>query len=113
MSSVPSNPVPSNPVPAKMTPQSAASLIQGEVANTLTSLNQSATGPQLDMFMQQIGGIISTAISSGDATTLKYARDQIIAHLARVSLGALHQEQVAVANTVITVISVLLKLAVI
>lgn len=112
-------PVPApKPLPAVkkpvIDPTTALNTIRDELTSMLQMVGQNPTQmqAQIDKFMQQINPVIQQAITDGDLTTLRYTKDQIAAHLGRVSLGFLYSQQQLVTNTVVTTLSLLIKVGI-
>jgi len=111
---VPAAPVPAAPVPAAPVPAPTINDVMAEIQKAVkTALgNLKASETQMRQFLASIQGDVEEALESGDVMSLGYIRDRVLMRTARVSLGAIYQQRILVTNTVVSVLEIMLKVAV-
>lgn len=67
---------------------------------------------QMSQFLREIQPDVEQALTDADVMSLGYIRDRIVMRAGRVSLGLIYQQKILVANTVTTVLRILIKVAI-
>lgn len=102
------------PTVNRVTLESGMAEIKEAVNESLDAFGGSARTAQAQMsaFLSQIQPDVEQALAEADVMSLSYLRDQIIMRAGRVSLGLIHQQRMMVANTVVTVLRILIKVGI-
>lgn len=98
----------------KITSQVAMSEVKDAVNASLSSLggNTQAAQTQLAVFLAQIQPDVDQALLDADIMSLGYLRDRLIMRAGRISLGLIYQQRILVANTITTVLRILIKVGI-
>ena len=88
--------------------------IRDSINSTLKSLGQNSSDlqNQIDTYLASIAPVITDAVAAGDELTLRYTRDQVAAHLGRVSLGYLNRQQTLITNAVMGALTAAIKVGI-